>query len=83
MGCSNERLQPGIALIFSFIFSAKSSLLNAVVHCFLSFSTIIISALSIGIGSVGISLVPIFVTTSLTSGNVSANFSNCVPTSIL
>ena len=45
----------------------------AEVHSFLGFNTIIISPASIGIGSVGISPLPIFVTTISTSGKRSFN----------
>ena len=55
------------------IFSASSSNVLADVQCFLSFKITIISAASIGIGSVGISPEPIFVTTFKTSGNLSNN----------
>ena len=50
------------------IFSANSGNVFADVHSFLSFKITIISAASIGIGSVGTSPLPIFVTTFITSG---------------
>ena len=71
MGCKNPKLTPGIE--FSkvvCIFSANSSFDSAETHSFLSFKMIIKSHASIGIGSVGISAVPIFPTTCFTSGNL-------------
>ena len=68
---------PGIASISSFIKLAKSSQLSADVHSDLSFKTIIKSPLSIGIGSVGISPLPILVTIVLISGNFAFNIFLC------
>ena len=53
-----------------FIFSESSSQVAADVHSDLSFKIIIISAASVGIGSVGISPLPIFPITFCTSGNL-------------
>ena len=84
MGWETSILAPGITSISSFIRLAKSSQLSAEVHSDLSFKTIIKSPLSIGIGSVGISPLPIFVTIVLISGNFAFRiFSYLVVVSII
>ena len=60
---------PGTSCKAILIFSDNSLKVVADVHCDLSFKIIIISLASIGIGSVGTSPLPIFVTTIFTSGN--------------
>ena len=54
-----------------------------VVHSFLSFKTIIKSVASGGIGSDGISPLPVFPTTALTSGNSFINLDACILVVIL
>ena len=58
----------------SFIFSTISARLLADVHSLNGFITIITSASSTAIGSVGTSAVPIFATTCFISGNCSLSF---------
>ncbi|MCY1239581.1 hypothetical protein D9M72_523820 [compost metagenome] len=70
IGCENSVVAPGISCRAFSIFSINSSLVLADVHSFRSFSKIIMSPASIGIGSVGISALPILVTTILISGNL-------------
>ena len=53
--------------------SISSSLVCADVHCFLGMSEMSMSARSTGIGSVGISALPMRVTTWRTSGKLSRN----------
>ena len=60
---------PGISATALPIFSANSLKVLAEVHSDLSFKITIISAASIGMGSVGTSPLPILVTTFSTSGN--------------
>ena len=68
----------------SFIFSTISARLDAEVHSLKGFITIITSASSTAIGSVGTSAVPILATTCLISGNRSINnFSAWLETSML
>lgn len=55
----------------AFIFSTISSRLRAEVHSLKGFMTIMMSASSTAIGSVGTSAVPILATTCLISGNLS------------
>ncbi|MCY1545127.1 hypothetical protein D9M68_810540 [compost metagenome] len=59
---------PGISLAASAIFSDNSSKVLAEVHSDFFFKLIIMSPMSIGKGSVGISLLPILVTIFFTSG---------------
>ncbi|MNL23782.1 hypothetical protein D3C87_1451850 [compost metagenome] len=74
IGCEISILAPGMISISSFMAFAKSSQLWYLpFHSFLSFRTIIKSPLSIGIGSVGISPLPILVTIVLISGNLAFN----------
>ena len=68
----------------AFIFSTISALLLAEVHSLKGFITIITSASSTDMGSVGTSAVPIFATTCFTSGNCSFSiFSASSDTSML
>ena len=64
--------------------SMSSSLVFALVHSALGLSAIIMSALSTGIGSVGISALPILVTICFISGYfVLSNFSPIVVASVI
>ena len=84
-GWLKTRLTPvSSSLSFSLIFSINSSLELAEVQLSISFSnTINISAISIGIGSVGISATPILATAVSTSGKFSRRISSIfVETSI-
>ncbi len=67
----------------SLIFCDSSSHVSADVHCDLSFKIIIISLASIGIGSVGISPLPVFPTIFSISGNFSNNTcADCIQASL-
>ena len=68
----------------SFIFSTISARLAALVHSLKGFMTIITSASSTAIGSVGTSAVPILATTCFISGSLSIrSFSASLDTSML
>ncbi len=70
-GCVKIKLAPTITFNFSCIFSTNSAFVTAEVHLFVSFSKMIKqSAISIGIGSVGISATPILETIVITSGKL-------------
>ena len=83
MGCENSVVTPGRSSSTFSISCVNSSLVFPEVHSLLSFKIIIISAASIGIGSVGISDEPIFDTIIFISGNLTFNnFSAFVVVSI-
>ena len=71
MGCETSMFAPGIFMSSAFILPPNSSVVSLVFHSLLSFKVIIKSALSLGLGSVGISPLPILLTTLMTSGNFS------------
>ena len=80
MGCWNPKETFGkLSSNFACILLASSSLEEAEVHSSLSFKMIIKSQASIGIGSVGISAVPIFPTTFLTSGKFASKIWDAFP----
>ena len=68
MGCDISTRNPSTSLIASSIFSESSACVLALVHSLLGLSCIIMSPRSIGMGSVGISELPMRVTTCFTSG---------------
>ena len=68
MGWEISASNPGMALKVSSIFSISSGVVLAEVHSAFGFSAIMMSARSTGIGSVGISALPIRLTTCLISG---------------
>ena len=70
MGWVNSVVTPGMLSRVSSIFSIISSLVLAEVHSDLSFMITMASAASMGMGSVGISALPILETISIISGNL-------------
>ena len=68
IGCDISASNPGIVWSVSSIFSMSSSVVSVEVHSAFGLSEIMMSALSTGIGSVGISALPIRLTTCFTSG---------------
>ena len=68
IGCEISASRPGMALRVSSIFSISSGVVLAEVHSAFGFRAIMMSARSTGIGSVGISALPMRLTTCLISG---------------
>ena len=75
MGCEISASSPGMVLSVSSIFSINSGVVVADVHSALGLRAIMMSARSTGIGSVGISALPMRLTTCFTSGY--SALSNC------
>ena len=73
IGCEKPKVTPGTCSKVFCIFSVNSSRVSALVQSFLGFNKMVISAASMGIGSVGISDAPILPITSFTSGYVFIN----------
>ena len=68
IGCEISASKPGIVFRVSSIFSISSAVVSAEVHSAFGLSATMMSALSTGIGSVGISALPMRLTTCLISG---------------
>ena len=79
MGCVISTSMPGMTLRASSIFSISSSLVFADVHWAFGIKDMSMSARSTGMGSVGISELPMRVTACFTSGNCAFSiFSACM-----
>ncbi len=79
MGCEISASMPGMVRSTSSIRSMSSGAVRAEVHSAFGFSATMMSARSTGMGSVGISALPMRLTTCFTSGKrARSNFSACV-----
>ncbi len=79
MGCDISASSPGMVLRVSSIISISSDVDFAEVHSALGFNATMMSARSTGMGSVGISALPMRLTTCFISGNFRFSNASALP----